>query len=248
MSFRKLRWFTAFTITAMLLSACNIGVTPPAPTEEQDNAAIQTQAEGLIFTQAAEQATQTAAAIPPSPLPTFTAAPTNTLAAIPTAAFEIATNTPFTFNTQQPGLTPQAALGSTATAGAYSTIVTGNGCTDGYLISESAPYDGKKMNPNQDFSKSWEFLNTGTCNWDGGFVLGFVENAFESCNGPAYVVPKEQFRVIPPAVVVKPGQTYTYTISMYTPKDPGDYKWCFKMKDDAGQYFGSLVWMQLIVE
>ncbi len=242
MSFRNLRWLATFTLAAMLISACNLGATPP-PT--QDVAALQTQAVAQVFTQAAAQSTQTAAAVPPTPLPTFTLAPTNTLPAIPTA-FELATNTPFTFNTQQPGLTPQAALGPSATAGPYSTVTTKNGCSDGYLISESKPFDGAQLKPREQFAKTWEFLNTGTCDWDGGYVFAFVEGAFESCNGPKYVVPKDY--IVPQSVIVKPGQTLAFTVNMAAPKEPGEYRWCFKMKDDAGQFFGSLVWTQIVVK
>lgn len=239
MSFRKFRWLTIFILAAMLISACNIGATPPPA---QDVGALQTQAVAQVFTQAAEQSTQTAAAVPPTPLPTFTVAPINTLPAIPTTSFDIATNTPFTFNTQQPGLTPQAGLAFTATVGVYSTVTTKNGCSDGYLISESAPYDGKQLNINENFQKSWEFLNTGTCDWDGGYIFAFVE---EFSTGPKYVVPKDY--VVPKSVIVKPGQTLTFKLDMKAPKEPGEYIWYFKMKDDAGQWFGSLVWVKIAV-
>lgn len=241
MSFRKFRWLAGFTLTALLLSSCTIGATPP-PT--QDTGAIQTQAFGQVLTQVAEQATQTAAAVPPTPLPTFTVAPTNTLPAIPTSsAFGIPTNTPFTFNTQQPGLTPQTgSLVATATVGVLGTVTTKNGCNDGYLISESNPYDGKTILLGTEFQKSWDFINTGSCAWDEGYSFAFVEEFSTGPrfgNGKDYIIPKE-------GPFTKPGETRTFTVTLKAPKVPGEYIWYYKIKDDAGQFFGSLVWVKII--
>ncbi len=243
MNFRTFRRLAGLILAAMLLSACNIGLTPPPPT--QDVGAIQTQAFGSVLTQAAQNSTQTAAAIPPTPIPTNTIAPTNTLPAIPTSdAFGIPTNTPFIFNTQQPGLTPQAGgLSFTATVGSYSTVTTQNGCSNGYLVSESQPYDGKTILFNTDFTKSWDFINTGTCAWDEGYTFAFVA---EFSTGPIYVLPKKDYIIPKTGPFVKPGATGTFSVPMRAPKDPGDYTWYFKLKDDAGQYFGSLVWVRII--
>lgn len=241
MSFRTFRWSAGFILAAMLLSACNIGSTPP-PTV--DAGAIQTQAFGQVLTQVAQEGTQTAAAIPPTPLPTFTPAPTNTLPAIPTSSsFGIATNTPFTFNTQQPGLTPQAgSLVATATVGVLSTVTTKNGCNDGYLISESQPYDGKTILLGTEFEKSWEFINTGTCDWDEGYSFAFIQEFSTGPkfgNGKDYVIPKG-------GAITKPGQTRVFTVTLKAPNTPGEYIWYYKIKDDAGQYFGSLVWVKIV--
>jgi hypothetical protein len=241
MNFRKFRWLALFTLAAMLLSSCNLGATPP-PT--QDTGAIQTQAFGQVLTQVAQNATQTAAAIPPTPFPTNTLAPTNTLPAIPTSgAFGIATNTPFTFNTQQPGVTPQVGgLITTATAGIYSTVTTKNGCNDGYLISEGQPYDGKTILLGTEFEKSWEFLNTGSCAWDEGYSFAFIQ---EFSTGPKYGNGKDY--IIPNSgPFTKPGEVRTFKVTLKAPKVPGEYIWYYKIKDDAGQFFGSLVWVKII--
>jgi hypothetical protein len=240
MTFRKFRWLASVVLAAMLLNACNIGATSQ-PT--QDVGAIQTQAFSLVLTQAAEQAALTAAAVPPTPFPTSTIAQINTLPTGPTAdAFGILTNTPFNFNTQQPGLTPQLPLGVTPSPGAYSTVTTKNGCNDGYLVSESNPYDGKTILINEEFTKSWEFLNTGTCAWDEGYSFVFIE---EFSTGPKYVLPKDY--TIPKAgPFTKPVEYRTFSVAMKAPNKPGEYIWYFKIRDDAGQYFGSLVWVKIV--
>jgi hypothetical protein len=80
MKFRKSILLMGALIAAVILSSCNIGATP-AP--EQDPGTVQTQAVELVLTQAALQQTQTAAAMPPTPLPTNTLAATPTLGGFP---------------------------------------------------------------------------------------------------------------------------------------------------------------------
>lgn len=240
MNFRAFRRLAGFVFAALLLNACNIGATPQ-PT--QDVGAIQTQAFSLVLTQSAEQAAQTAAAVPPTPFPTNTVPPTNTLPAIPTAgAFGILTNTPFAFNTQQPGLTPSIQIGITPSPGAYSTVTTKNGCNDGYLISETQPYDGKTILLNTVFDKSWEFINTGTCNWDEGYSFVFIQ---ELSNGPKYGGGKD-YTIPKIGPFTKPGETRIFIVTLKAPKEPGEYTWYYKIRDDAGNFFGSLVWVKII--
>lgn len=220
-----------------MISSCNIGATP-APT--QDPGAIQTQAFEIVLTQQSLGQTQTAAAIPPTVLPTNTAVPTNTAPPIPTSGL-LFTNTPFALNTQQSGFTPLANSGTAiATVGIISTTTTKNGCNDGYLISESKPDDGKIMAIGTEFDKSWTFINVGTCTWDEGYSFAFVEEfSTGGRGGKDFVIPKN-------GTFVEPQKTYTFTVKLKTPKTPGEYIWYFKLKDDTGQYFGSLVWTKII--
>jgi hypothetical protein len=235
MNLRISRWLAVALLAAVLLSSCTS--TPPPP---QELGAIETQAFEFVLTQSAFQQTQTQAAIPQAPPSTNTPAATITLAAIPTVAVFAGTNTPFAFNTQQPGLTPLGLASPTATAGPYSTVTTKNGCNDGYMISESQPYDGKTIKKGTEFTKSWEFINTGTCAWDEGYTFAFIR---EFSNGPYwsrdYVIPKN-------GPFTKPGETRVFTVTLQAPGKPGEYSWYFKLRDDAGNYFGSLVWTTII--
>lgn len=240
MNFRKLRWLAGIAIATALVSSCNIGATPQ-PTV--DAGAIQTQSFGMVLTQAAGQATQTVAAVPPTPLPTNTLVPLNTPLVSTVSPFGIPTNTPFTFNTQQPGLTPQGGIVSSPTPGAYSTVTTKNGCNDGWLVSETQPYDGKTILINTEFTKGWEFRNTGTCAWDEGYSFVFIE---EVSTGPKYILPKKDYTIPKGGPFTKPGEYRTFEVPMKAPKDPGEYIWYFKLRDDSGQYFGSLVWIKII--
>lgn len=227
MKFRTMNWRISILLISILISSCNIGATP-APTE--DPGAIQTQAFAIVLTQSASFETQTAAAIPPTPLPTNTFAPTSTLAALPS---------PFPINTQQPGLTPLA-INASPTVGVLATTTTKNGCNDGYLISESAPLDGKTILIGSVFDKSWEFINVGTCDWDEGYSFVLIE---EFSTGGRYV---KDYVFAKNGQVVKPGEKATFTVTLKMPKEPGEYIWYYKLRDDAGNYFGSLVWTKLV--
>src|SRR5690606_27072964 len=169
MKFSKVNLLTTAVVTSIVISACNIGATPP-PTE--DVGAIQTQAFEIVLTQSAVQQTQTAAAIPPTPLPTNTLPPTMTLEPLPSATFG-AINTPFSLNTQQPGLTPQLLI--TPTVGIVNTVTTKNGCNDGQYLAESGYKDGTPLEPGKNFSKSFMIQNIGECDWDEGYSFEFIE-------------------------------------------------------------------------
>ncbi|MDP1545460.1 MAG: NBR1-Ig-like domain-containing protein [Anaerolineales bacterium] len=238
MKFGKNIWLTGFILSAVLLSSCNIGETP-VPVE--DPGVIQTQAFEIVLTQSALQQTQTAAAVPPTPLPTDTQAPTPTLSGLPTIGAG-GTNTPFAFNTQQPGLTPLPLL--TPTVGAINTVTTKNGCNDGAFLGEGGIADGTVLAPNKEFNKSFSIQNTGTCTWDEGYSFAFVpEFSTPGFVGYSIVLAKEK-----PEDYTPPGKGQTYVLKLTAPKEPGTYKAYWKLKDDAGNSFGPLVWLEIVVK
>ena len=242
MNFRKSTWLAGFVLAAILLSACNLGATPP-PT--QDAGAIQTQAFALVLTQVAGQETQTAAAIPPTPFPTSTTVPTNTLPALPTNdPFAIVTNTPFALNTQQPGLTPQLLV--TPTLGVVNTVTTLNGCNDAQYLGETKPVDGTVIEAGKEFSKGWSFSNIGECTWDEGYVFDYLQDyalGTPELVGYDIVLKKNQ-----PETYTPKGYGQTFIVKLKAPNKPGEYKAFWKMKDDQGNYFGPLVYVWIVVQ
>lgn len=239
---RKSIWLVGTLLLAVVLSSCNMGATPP-PTE--DAGAIQTQAFSVVITQVALEQTQTAQAIPPTALPTNTPQATATLGLIPTVSI-FGTNTPFAFNTQQPGLTPLALPSTVPTAGAYSTITTANGCNNAIYLSESTPYDNATIKVAKEFTKSWEFLNTGTCTWDEGYSFSFRPEYSSSPEGAAIGYYGKDEVISKTGVFTKPGEKRTFTVSLKAPSKTGEYIWSWKLKDDAGNLFGSLVFLKFI--
>lgn len=240
MKFRNLLGLASAMALTIILSACSLGATP-APTE--DPGVIQTQAVSMVLTQVSMQQTQTALAIPPTALPTNTPLPTATLGTLPTfAPAGGATNTPFAFNTQLPGLTPLAS--PLATIGIVSTVTTKNGCNDGLFLSESAPYDKDVVTAEKTFKKSWMIQNTGTCRWDEGYSFTFMpELSSPELKGYSIVLKKNA-----PEEYTDPQHSQTFVVKLVAPKAAGEYKGYWKLRDDSGNYFGPLVSVWITVQ
>jgi hypothetical protein len=233
MKFYKLQWLVVYTMLAIILSSCNLGATP-APT--QDIGAIQTEAFNQVLT-------QVALASSPTPLPTNTALPaTATLLVPPTfAPIGGGTVTPFPFNTAQPGLglTPLASPVPTL-GGVVPTITTKNGCNDGVLVSENLP-DGTMLSPGQPYEKSFGFLNTGSCTWDEGYAFVF-QPAFSTPGFAGYnIVFRKEVDFTPPQKGI------TFIIKLNASNVLGEHIGAWKLRDDAGNYFGSMVWVKYVI-
>jgi Ig-like domain from next to BRCA1 gene len=236
MKSRKLFWLAGTTILAITLSSCNLGATAVPPV---DPGVIQTQAFGAVLTQVSIQDTQTALAIPPTQAPTNTSLPTATLLTVATFA---PLNTPFAFNTQQPGLTPFAS--QVATVGSGPIGATKNGCNDGAFESEDGVGDGTVLQPLKKFQKSWDIKNTGTCPWDEGYSFTFMADvSTPGFEGYSIVLLKTR-----PEDFTKPNASQNFVLKLRAPKTPGDYTAYWKLKDDAGNFFGPLVYLKITVK
>lgn len=237
----KLIWLAGVMLASIIISSCNIGATLPT----EDLGAIQTQAFEIVLTQSALQQTQTAAAIPPTPLPTNTLVATITIAPLPTSSIFGATNTPFSLNTQQPGLTPQLLVTPT-TVGIVNTVTTLNGCNDGQYIGETGPLDKEVIAVGKEFAKGWTINNTGECTWDEGYIFDYLQDyglGTPDLKGYDIVLKKNT-----PAEYTKPGYGQTFIVKLKAPTTPGEYKAFWKLKDDAGNYFGPLVYVWIVVK
>ena len=239
MKFRKYQWLAIYIMLSIILSSCNLNLTvTPPPT--QDVGVIQTEAFNQVLT-------QVALASSPTPLPTNTELPaTPTLQELPTFApvgGGVSTNTPFPFNTAEPGfgLTPLASPVPTV-GGIVPTVTTKNGCNNGVLLSESAPYDGASLDRGQAFEKTFSFLNTGSCAWDEGYTFAFLPSYSTSgFKGYDIAIKKDED-------FTKPGKGISFVLKLTAPNTPGEYKGSWKLKDDGGSYFGSLVWVKFVVK
>jgi len=240
MKLRKTLWLAFLILPALILGACNMG---GAPAPMQDAGVIQTQAMELVATQFAMQQTMTALAVPPTPLPTFTLFPSPTPGTPPTFV-PIGTpgaGTPFAFNTPSTGFTPLAAS-ALPTIGIVATMGTKNGCNDGKYLGETKPYDKDVVQAGKQFSKGWMIENTGTCTWDDGYVFAFQKDlSTPGLNGYNIVINKnDEF--------TKPGHSQTFIVKLKAPDAAGEYKGYWKLRDDAGNYFGPLVYVWIVVQ
>ncbi|MFN8411981.1 MAG: NBR1-Ig-like domain-containing protein [Anaerolineales bacterium] len=239
MKLRTSIWLSGFLLLATTLSACNLGATP-APT--QDVVAIQSTAMAQVVSTVSAQQTQTAAAIPPTAIPTDTLLPTFTLQ--PTFA-PAGGSTPFAFDTPLPGLTPLAI--ASPTLGAISTVTTKNGCNDALYLGEDPYYTDAghrlEVNIGQVVEQYFRLKNTGTCNWDEGYAFVFQ---------PEYSSPEVSGNTV--TLVKNKASDYTmvgnevrYKAIMKAPKVAGNYQGFWKLRADDGSEFGPLVSLYITV-
>ncbi len=234
MHLNKLVWAYAAVVAAIALTSCNIGKAPePTP----DVNAIYTSAAQTMIAGLNARQTQTAAAVPPTPMATSTLAASFT----PLATFPVGTGvlpfgtpfslgTPFTIGT---ATTPLATLPSGT--GVYSFPV---GCADATFIGETAPYDKTVLAGGKEFSKGFSMLNSGTCTWDEGFSFAFKSG--DQMQGENQLITQSsQF--------TKPGQSQAFVLHLQAPRAAGEYKGFWQMKNDTGVWFGSIVFVDIII-
>jgi hypothetical protein len=204
-----------------------------------DPNAIQTQAFTIVLTQVALNQAQTAAAIPPTALPTETPFPTPTLSEIPTFPPPVGSvNTPFVLS-PIPGFTPLATAALPSVPAAVGTITTKNGCNDGFYVDETKPFDGAQMKPGEAFNKGWTIKNTGTCPWDDGY--SFAVSTAYSIGIDLLQGESTSITIKKSEDFIKPGMSQLFLLKLRAPKVPGKYTWCWKLLDDTGNPFGPLV-------
>ena len=227
---KKLIWLALAALSVATLASCNVGKAPePTP----DVNAIYTNVAQTMVSQFNSQATQTAQAMPPTALPSPivpTFAPLPTLPVAPGA-------TAFVFSTPSVGGLPTATLiplSSGGTPGGSTAV----GCSNAAFLQETIP-DGTVITAGNGFKKVWQFQNTGTCTWDTGFSFVFVSG--DQMDGNNIDFSKA-------ADAVKPGRGTSFIVKMTAPTKAGTYKGFWQMKDDKGNFFGSRVWVSIVVK
>ncbi len=214
-------------VLAAALTSCNIG---KAPEPTQDVNAIYTSAAGTMVAQLNDQQTQTAQAIPP----TNAASPTpfDTITPLPTLNLAGATpfGTAFVLNTPGGLLTPLASAAPTGNGSTGFSV----GCNNATLVAETIP-DGTIIKPGKKFVKTWQLQNSGTCTWDDGYSFNFKSG--EQMQGENVVITKRSDS----GDFTAPGHSQSFNIHMWAPTGHGEYKGYWQMKGDDGNWFGSLV-------
>ena len=207
--FNKAFWGSLLFVL-LLLSAC--GPTTP-PTSAAEN--IATQVEATFQAQATLDMAETLIA-----RMTQQAIPTATFTPLPSAT-PLATPTTLLTPTQQPttAIYVPPAVTSTPTRTAL--------CLHATLISDGDIPDGKEMSPNQAFTKTWTFKNTGTCTWTTEFDIFFVSG--DQMSAPS---------VLDFPQTVKPGESVTISIPMVAPSAPGTYTGYWIFADQGAKRFG----------
>lgn len=213
-------------LATVLLVSCG-GGPPASPTPDMN--AILTQSIGTLS--ASFFMTQTAL-VPPAtntPLPTVT---------------PLATNTPLAL----PSPLPSATQGYFATAIVYPSITgtvytpTTNpsslayGCNNLALIRDVTIPSGTQVSPGERFTKTWQVSNTGTCDWLYGYRLVPVSGTR---------LAEDPVRVNNPPV--PPREWRQISVTMVAPRDPGTYTQYWQLSDGAGNRFGALLGVTIVV-
>jgi hypothetical protein len=159
-----------------------------------------------------------------------------TLAAQPTSVQPTATQTViasptmFTFSTSIPvTFTPEnqvvySSSGSTA-----------NGCNNAAFISDVTIPDGTVLAPEEAFVKTWEFQNTGTCDWNEDYRIVFINGT--DMDGETTEIDQD----------VSTGTTAEISASLIAPSDEGTYTGYWRLADDEGNEFGQSVYVMIVV-
>ena len=207
--FTKTFWGSLLCVL-LLLSACGPSTTPTSAAEY-----IATQVEATFQAQATLDMAETLIA-----RMTQQAIPTATFTPLPSAT-PLATPTTLPTPTQQPttAIYVPPAVTSTPTRTAL--------CLHATLISDGDIPDGKEMSPNQAFTKTWTFKNTGTCTWTTEFDIFFVSG--DQMSAPS---------VLDFPQTVKPGESVTISIPMVAPSAPGTYTGYWIFADQGAKRFG----------
>ena len=200
----KVKIFTLSFILTFLLSACGASSTA-SPT--LDIYAIYTAAAETVIA----EFTKTAAVSPPTQAVVSTA----------TQGISTATLVPTSIQTATPTLTSTPAPTATILA-----TPTDMSCDNYIFITDVSIQDKTEMSPGQNFEKTWEIRNTGTCTWGEGYHLVFGYG--DEMSGQ----PREL------SVIVSPEESVEVVVIFAAPYKAGEYKSYWRMANISGANFG----------
>lgn len=143
----------------------------------------------------------------------------------PTSVISIATAVPLgtaaPATAAPPSIAPTGAPAQTTNGTPASTCVLSS-----KFVADLTIPDGTTFTPNAVFTKSWRVQNNGTCVWQ-NYELAFIEGTQMAASG-LYPVPD-----------TPPGATADLTVPMTAPATYGAYSGTWKIRNAAGQIFGT---------
>ena len=109
-------------------------------------------------------------------------------------------------------------------------------CYNATLISDVTIPDGTEMEPGDEFTKTWEVKNSGSCEWTRDFKITYVGgNLFGSDTTKI-----RQF--------VKAGATVNISLPMVAPNGSGSATSSWQMADANGNLFGQIFTVQIVLK
>jgi hypothetical protein len=160
---------------------------------------------------------------PPPPTPDLNAFATQVAATVLAQVEKTAAAyTPPATNTPEASSTPRA----TATPEVSPTPTTPAQCDEAKYVSDVTVPDGTQMTPGQQFVKTWQIKNTGTCTWATGYTL--IYGYGEKMSGKAVALTSD----------VPPGGTTEVSVNLTAPSKVGSYTGAWRMSNAKGYPFG----------
>lgn len=193
------------TLILLLLSACSAQDTPEVDNQDQIATAVAGTVESIVLTLQVELAT-------PTPAPTATQAPTAEPQVEPTAELPPS---------------PTATLAASATPTVDPSALE-DACDVAAFVADITIPDGTELDPGENFTKTWELQNIGTCTWNSAYQLVFF-------SGDDLQAPVTQTLTTEP---VAPGQNLQISVDLVAPEEPGRYLVYWLLRNPDGDNFG----------
>ncbi len=121
------------------------------------------------------------------------------------------------------------------TVASGATQATGDSCSNNVFEGDVTIPDGSVLDPGYDFQKIWKIRNTGTCLWDEGYKLVYIGGSSPDDLDPY------TFEFKKPSDFVASGEAVNIGINLTTPCTPGKYEGHWRMQNDQGYYFGTIL-------
>jgi hypothetical protein len=125
------------------------------------------------------------------------------------------------------------------------TIPTPETCIDGMTFVGDLNLDDRNMTappvmaPGEDFAKGWRLRNSGTCTWQPGYAIAYVNgNRVEASMGG---------QATPVGRTVAPGETVDIYVNLRAPQVYGTFQGFWQMRNGDRQYFGEVIWVGIQV-
>jgi len=156
-----------------------------------------------------------------------------TLTAVPTATQELpATPT----ETLAPSPSPtEVEIVFTPTPS--STLPPAEDCDSATFVSDVTIPDGTQLEPEAEFVKTWQIMNTGSCTWTSDYQVAFYSGDDMGVEDPQPL----------PVVAVDPGKIVEISISMIAPDEPGVYTGYWRMENPEEIAFGDAFYVEIEV-
>ena len=130
---------------------------------------------------------------------------------------------------------PTLVLSTPTTQNVSISYSTANGCYNAAYISDVTIPDGTVLAPDEAFTKTWKFQNTGSCDWTEDFWIIFSSG--EDIGGD-----DTEFDG-----AVAAGDTESISVSLVAPDDEGTYTGYWRLETEDGTVFGETVYVLIVV-